>query len=91
MPKVIIPTILRQFTDGQKYVEGTGETLADLLVSLETRHPGLSDRLVQGTELKKYVNVYVNDDDARLLGGLKTVLKRSDTITILPAVAGGSR
>jgi MoaD family protein len=87
---VRIPTILRSYTGGAKAVEGSGETLADLLADLDTRHPGLRGRLVteQGA-LHRFVNVYVNDEDVRFLGALEAKLSDGDTVTILPAVAGG--
>jgi molybdopterin synthase sulfur carrier subunit len=88
---VRIPTILRSHTGGAKSVEGSGETLADLLTDLDTRHPGLKGRLVtkEGT-LHRFVNVYVNDEDVRFLGALEAKLSDGDTVTILPAVAGGA-
>jgi MoaD family protein len=87
---VRIPTILRSHTGGAKSVEGTGDTLADLLTDLDSRHPGLRARLVtdEGT-LHRFVNVYVNDEDVRFLGALEAKLSPGDTVTILPAVAGG--
>lgn len=87
---VRIPTILRSYTGGAKSVPGSGDTLADLLADLDTRHPGLRGRLVteQGA-LHRFVNVYVNDEDVRFLGGLEAKLGDGDTVTVLPAVAGG--
>jgi sulfur-carrier protein len=87
---VRIPTILRSHTGGAKAVQGSGDTLADLLADLDTRHPGLRARLVteEGT-LHRFVNVYVNDEDVRFLGALEAKLSPGDTVTILPAVAGG--
>ena len=87
---VRVPTILRSYTGGAKSVSGAGETLADLLSDLETRHAGLRGRLVteEGT-LHRFVNVYVNDEDVRFLGALEAKLSDGDTVTILPAVAGG--
>ena len=89
--KVNIPTILREYTNGAKAVDGRGETLSALLADLETRHPGLRARLVtdQGA-LHRFVNVYVNDEDVRFLDSLGTPLKDGDSVTILPAVAGGA-
>jgi MoaD family protein len=87
---VRIPTILRSYTGGAKAVEGSGETLADLLADLDTRHPGLRGRLVtEEGALHRFVNVYVNDEDVRFLGALEAKLSDGDTVTILPAVAGG--
>ena len=88
---VRIPTILRSYTDGQKAVEGSGDTIADLLTDLDTRHPGLRGRLVtEEGGLHRFVNVYINDEDVRFLGALDAKLNDGDTVTILPAVAGGS-
>jgi MoaD family protein len=87
---VRIPTILRSYTGGAKSVEGSGETLADLLADLDTRHSGLRGRLVtEEGALHRFVNVYVNDEDVRFLGALEAKLSDGDTVTILPAVAGG--
>lgn len=86
--EVRIPTILRQYTDGQKAVEGAGATLADLFTTWRavTRHPR---RIVDGGELRRFVNVYLNDEDVRFLEGINTKLTDGDNVTILPAVAGG--
>ena len=87
--RVRIPTIFRPHTDGQKQVVGDGDTLAALLADLETRYAGLSPRVVEAGELRRFVNVYVNDSDVRFTGGLLTTLADGDEVTILPAVAGG--
>ena len=87
--EVRIPTILRTYTDGAKAVEGNGSTLDELLADLETKHAGLRDRLVDGNGLRRFVNEYLNDEDVRFLDGLKTPVKDGDTVTVLPAVAGG--
>ncbi|GAA0528720.1 thiamine biosynthesis protein ThiS [Streptomyces violaceusniger] len=88
--EVRIPTILRTYTDGQKAVEGSGTTLAELFTDLETRHAGIQERLVDGGELRRFVNVYLNDEDVRFLDGISTKLSDGDNVTILPAVAGGA-
>ncbi|HET6917889.1 MAG TPA: MoaD/ThiS family protein [Jiangellaceae bacterium] len=88
--EVRIPTILRQYTDGAKSVEGAGDTLAAVIDDLESRHPGLRNRLVEGEGLRRFVNVYLNDEDVRFLDGLKTPVSDGDSVTVLPAVAGGS-
>ena len=90
--EVRIPTILRSYTGGEKSVQGSGDTLAGLLDDLESRHAGLRERLVtQEGSLHRFVNVYVNDEDVRFLGGLDTQLSDGDSVTVLPAVAGGAR
>jgi sulfur-carrier protein len=88
--EVRIPTILRTYTDGAKQVEGAGSTLGELIVDIDGRHSGLRDRLVDGDGLRRFVNVYLNDEDVRFLGGLETPVKDGDTVTVLPAVAGGA-
>ncbi|NJQ01817.1 MoaD/ThiS family protein [Streptomyces zingiberis] len=88
--QVRIPTILRTYTDGEKTVEGSGATIEELFADLETRHGGIRERLVDGGSLRRFVNVYLNDEDVRFLDGISTKLSDGDTVTILPAVAGGS-
>jgi MoaD family protein len=87
--EVRIPTILRSYTGGAKAVEGSGATLDELLNNLDAAHGGLRERLVEGEKLRRFVNVYLNDEDVRFLGGLETPVKDGDTVTVLPAVAGG--
>jgi molybdopterin synthase sulfur carrier subunit len=87
--EVRIPTILRQYTGGAKAVDGAGDTLAAVIDDLEGRHPGLRDRLVDNDGLRRFVNVYLNDEDVRFLDGLKTQVRDGDSVTVLPAVAGG--
>ena len=89
--EVRIPTILRTYTDGAKAVPGSGSTLAELFSDLDSRHPGLADRLVDDGALRRFVNVYLNDEDVRFLGGIDTPVADGDDVTILPAVAGGAR
>ncbi len=89
--EVRIPTILRTYTDGEKAVQGTGSNLGELFTDLDSRHPGIADRLLDAGELRRFVNVYLNDEDVRFLDGVTTALTDGDSITILPAVAGGSR
>jgi MoaD family protein len=87
--EVRIPTILRTYTGGAKAVEGSGATLNELLNNLNAAHDGIRERLVDGEKLRRFVNVYLNDEDVRFLGGLETPVKDGDTVTVLPAVAGG--
>ena len=89
--EVRIPTILRTYTDGQKAVDASGDTLAGLIEDLETNHPGLKDRLIEGEDLRRFVNVYINDEDVRFIGGLEAPLADGDQVVVLPAVAGGAR
>jgi molybdopterin synthase sulfur carrier subunit len=91
--EVRIPTILRTYTDGAKAVEGTGGKLAELIDDLEGSHPGIKDRLVEekagSVDLRRFVNVYINDEDVRFIGGLDAELSDGDQVVVLPAVAGG--
>ncbi len=88
--EVRIPTILRSQTGGERTVTGTGDTLGGLFDDLDERHPGLRGRLVTDDgSLHRFVNVYVNDEDVRFTGALETPVKDGDSVTILPAVAGG--
>jgi sulfur-carrier protein len=87
--EVRIPTILRTYTDGAKAVDGTGDTLGALFADLDTRHAGIAGRIVDDGALRRFVNVYLNDEDVRFLDGIDTALSDGDVITVLPAVAGG--
>lgn len=88
--EVRIPTILRTYTGGAKAVEASGATLAELIDDLEAHNPGLRARLVEGDgSLRRFVNVYLNDEDVRFLGGISTPVADGDAVTVLPAVAGG--
>jgi molybdopterin synthase sulfur carrier subunit len=92
--EVRIPTILRTNTDGAKAVDGTGGKLSELIDDLEGNHPGIKDRLVDtkdgATDLRRFVNVYINDEDVRFIGGLEAELSDGDQVVVLPAVAGGA-
>ena len=91
--EVRIPTILRTYTDGEKSVNGEGTNLSALIDDLQSSHPGIKDRLIDlkdGKEdLRRFVNVYVNDEDVRFLGGLDAPVADGDQVVVLPAVAGG--
>jgi sulfur-carrier protein len=90
--EVRVPTVLRKHTDGEKKVTGEGATLRQLFDDLEQRHPGLRGALIgEDGQAHRFVNLYVNDEDVRYLGGIETPLTDGDTVSILPAVAGGSR
>jgi sulfur-carrier protein len=91
--QVRIPTILRTYTGGEKAVPGEGATLSEVIEHLETNHPGIKERLVEArdgeSDLRRFVNVYVNDEDVRFTGGLDTSVNDGDQVVVLPAVAGG--
>jgi molybdopterin converting factor small subunit len=89
--EVRIPTILRTYTGGEKAVDGDGASLSALIDDLEANHPGLKDRLIENGELRRFVNVYINDEDVRFIGSLEAELADGDQVVVLPAVAGGSR
>jgi sulfur-carrier protein len=90
--KVKVPTIMRNQVGGEPVVEGSGSTLRDLLDDLDSRYPGFKQRIVtEDGGIHRFVNVYVNDEDVRYLGALETAVKEGDTVSILPAVAGGQR
>jgi molybdopterin converting factor small subunit len=87
--EVSIPTILRSHTGGEKRVTAGGETLQAVIADLEANYSGISERLVDNGKLNRFVNIYVNDEDVRFSGGLDTEIGDGDSVTILPAVAGG--
>ena len=87
--EVRIPTILRPYTGDQKSVEANGASLSALIDDLEANHPGLKERLIENGDLRRFVNVYVNDEDVRFLGGLEAPVTDGDQVVVLPAVAGG--
>ncbi len=86
---VSIPTILRTHTGGEKRVSAAGDTLAAVISDLEAKYSGITERIVDGDKLHRFVNIYVNDEDVRFSGGLQTQISDGDSVTILPAVAGG--
>ena len=89
MATVSVPTILRTHTGGAKSVEAKGATVAGVIEDLESRHAGISGRLLSDGKLHRFVNIYVDDEDVRFAGGLDAPVKENSTFTILPAVAGG--
>ena len=89
MPLVRIPTPLRTLTGSQDEVEATGATVGELIEDLEKRHPGIRSRLLDDKGVRRFVNIFVGDEDIRFLEGLKTELKANDQISIVPAIAGG--
>jgi molybdopterin synthase sulfur carrier subunit len=90
MVTVKVPTILRTETGGLPVVEGRGRTVRDLLGDLDRRYPGFRGRIVdEDGSLHRFVNLYLNGEDVRFLGSLETPVRDGDTVSILPAVAGG--
>ncbi|MER5780458.1 MoaD/ThiS family protein [Streptomyces mobaraensis] len=87
---VRIPTILRTYTDGRAEVPAEGSTLSEVIGDLEKNHPGIAARLLDDAgKLRRFVNVYVNDDDVRFEGGLTAATPNGAGVSIIPAVAGG--
>ncbi len=92
MPVVRIPTPLRKLTDGQAVVTVGGEDLREVVANLDASYPGLGERLLgDDGQLRRFVNVFVRDEDVRFQDGLDTKVSEDDTISIVPAVAGGAR
>jgi sulfur-carrier protein len=89
MAVVRIPTPLRPHAGGQDRVEASGATVGEILADLGAKYPGLRERLFDGDELRRFVNVYVNDEDIRYLDDLASAVAVGDEISIIPAVAGG--
>jgi molybdopterin converting factor small subunit len=87
--KVHIPTPLRQHTEGKDAVEASGGTVQEVLGDLGRQFPGITTRLFDNGQVRRFVNVYVNDEDIRYLDNLATAVKAGDTVSIIPAVAGG--
>jgi len=91
MIKVRIPTPLRPLTKGQGEVETKAASVLEMIEALNTAHPGIKDRLCDDTgELRRFVNIYVNEEDIRFLKGKETSLKDGDEVSIVPAIAGGT-
>ena len=91
MPTVKIPPVLRAHTGGDAEVAGSGDTVGDVLRALAAAHPGTAQQLFSADgDLNRYVNVYLNDEDVRVLDGLDTPVSDADVVVILPAMAGGA-
>jgi molybdopterin synthase sulfur carrier subunit len=92
MATVKIPPVLRPSTSGEKEVAAGGSNVGEVLRALASQHPQTESQLFSADgQLNRYVNVYLNDEDVRVLGGLETGVSESDTLVILPAMAGGAR
>jgi molybdopterin converting factor small subunit len=87
---VRVPTILRPYTQGVSEVSAEGTTLTEVLDSLDASYPGIKGRVLDDSgELRRFVNVYVDNDDVRFADGLQTAIKDGGQVSIIPAVAGG--
>jgi sulfur-carrier protein len=92
MATIKIPPVLRSSVGGEKEIDASGSDVGEVLRSLASQHPETESQLFsEDGELNRYVNVYLNDEDVRVLDGLGTSVSESDTVVILPAMAGGSR
>lgn len=89
--RVRIPTPLRNLTQGKGEVDGSGDDVSELIDNLERQYPGLKTRLCdEEGKIRRFVNVYVNEEDIRFLSGKQTALKEGDEVSIIPAIAGGA-
>jgi molybdopterin synthase sulfur carrier subunit len=86
---VRVPTTMRPLSGGASTIEVAPGTLGDVIAELERKHPGFADRLLEDGALRRFVNVFVDDDDVRYLDGLETKVPDGQTVSIIPAVAGG--
>ena len=90
MTTVLIPTPLRRLTGGQAKVDVPGTTVDEVVHNLEVSYPGMGERLLDGDgKIKRFINVFVNEDEIRTLQGAETVVAAGDRISIVPAMAGG--
>jgi molybdopterin synthase sulfur carrier subunit len=90
MANIRIPTPLRKLTNGKEEVSATGGTIGALLANLEIQYPGIKERICDDTgQIRRFVNIFANDEDIRFLQNLETPVKDSDEVSIVPAIAGG--
>lgn len=90
--KVRIPTPLQKLTNGQGEVEGEGTNIGEMFAGLEAQYPGIKERLYDDEgKLRRFINIYVNEEDIRFLDGENTALKDGDDVSVIPAIAGGAR
>ncbi len=87
--KVRIPTPLQRLTDGKEEVEGIPGTIMSLINYLNSKYPGIGERISEGGKVRRFVNIYVNDEDIRFLQNEETEVKDGDEVSIVPAIAGG--
>ncbi len=87
--KVRIPTPLQKLTQGKEEVEGSAATVIALIKELDGNYPGLAERVTENSKIRRFVNIYVNDEDIRFLNAEETPVKDGDEVSIVPAIAGG--
>jgi molybdopterin synthase sulfur carrier subunit len=88
--KVRIPTPLQKLTQGKEEVEGAPGKIIDLVNSLDKSFPGIAERISENGKIRRFVNIYLNDEDIRFLNAEETLIKDGDEVSIVPAIAGGS-
>ena len=88
--EVRVPSMLQKFTAGERLVQLESASVAEMLSSLERSYPGIGGQLMDQGELRRFVNIYLNDEDIRFLDGMETALNDGDVLAILPALAGGA-
>ncbi len=88
--KVRIPTPLQRLTQGKEEVEGSTGTIISVIDTLDKTYPGIAERISENGKIRRFVNVYLNEEDIRFLSGEETVVKDGDEISIVPAIAGGA-
>ncbi len=86
---VRVPTPLRKFTGGLSTVEVDGNTVVEILSDLDIKYPGIREKLYDGQDIKRFINIYLNDEDIRQLGGKETLVNNGDKVSIIPAISGG--
>ncbi|MFZ2198264.1 MAG: MoaD/ThiS family protein [Thermodesulfovibrionales bacterium] len=89
--KVRIPTPLQRLTQGQDEVEGAAGTIISLVNELDGKYPGIAERITENNKIRRFVNIYLNDEDIRFLSAEQTAVKDGDEVSIVPALAGGRR
>lgn len=87
--KVLIPTPLQKITGGKDVVEAEPGKILDIINALDKNYPGLAERICQDGKIRRFINIYVNEEDVRFLQGEETVVKDGDELSIIPAIAGG--
>ncbi len=89
--KVRIPTPLQRLTQGKEEVEGKTGTIMDLVLALDKEYPGIAERISENGKIRRFVNIYLNEEDIRFLSAEGTMVKDGDEVSIVPAIAGGGR
>ena len=88
--EVRVPSMLQKFTEGEKVVEVACGTVGEMLSTLEATYPGIGEQLLEDGQLRRFVNLFLNDEDVRFMQEMETPLQDGDVIAILPALAGGA-